>query len=102
MRKLFEAYFPDDCMVHEGRSPTHRVVSAVARETNRDPLEMPPLYHVLGGKSLEQCLEELDEEYLTFSYVGVSVTVSRTRSVQITREPETAAVSENSSPEAAD
>lgn len=89
-------------MMNEGRSPTHRVVKAVAMETNSDPLEMPPLYHALDGKSLEHCLEELDEDSLTFSYAGVSVTVFCTGSVQITREPGTAIGGENSSLEAAD
>lgn len=101
MRKVFIKYYPDIFMVNKGRSPTQRVVSAVARETNTDPLELPPLYNVLGDKSLEQCLEDLDEGHLTFSYAGVTVTVSCTRSVQITREPGTAGDG-TSSPEAAD
>ena len=88
-------------MVNEGRSPTQRVVSAEARETNTDPLELPPLYNVLGGKSLERCLADQDDGHLTFSYAGVTVTVSSTRTVQITREPGTAGDA-NSSPEAAD
>lgn len=62
---------------------TERVVWAVARETGRNPLELPSLYTVIDGDSLESYVESVDDGYLTFEYVGLTVTVHSDGSVEI-------------------
>lgn len=63
---------------------TQRVVRAVARETGRDPLDLPPLYGVIDGDSLDAYIERIDYGDLSFAYAGVTVTVYATGTVQIT------------------
>lgn len=71
------------------RTVTQRVIAAVARETDTDPLELPPLYTVVDGDSLEAIVESLDNGSFTFTYAGVRVRVTDTGTIEVT-EPGTA------------
>jgi hypothetical protein len=71
-------------MVRATLTVSDRVIEAVARETDTDPLELPPLYDVVDGESLDECVAALDDGDLTFSYAGVTVTVSSSGTVQVT------------------
>lgn len=70
--------------MRENQTVTQRVIRAVARETGQDPLELPSLYTAIDGDSLESFIERVDDGQLTFEYVGVTVTVYSSGSVEIT------------------
>lgn len=70
--------------MRKSQSVTQRVVWAVARETGRDPLELPSLYTAIDGDSLESYVETVNAGQLTFEYVGMTVTVHSGGSVEIT------------------
>lgn len=74
-------------MTRDRVSVTDRVVSAVARELNTDPLELPPLYNVVDGDSLESWVETSEDGELTFSYAGVRVTVYSSGTVEVQESP---------------
>lgn len=71
-------------MARDRLSISTRVVEAVARATDTDPLELPPLYDVVDGDSLDACIAELDDGSLTFTYAGAEVTVASTGTVEVT------------------
>lgn len=73
-------------------SVSDRVIHAVARETDTDPLALPPLYDVVDGDSLNAYVEHMDDGALTFTYAGVTVTIFGSGSVQVT--PTTAPATE--------
>lgn len=88
--------------MRETQSVTTRVVRAVARETGRDPLELPSLYTAIDGDSLESYVNTVEDGHLTFEYVGVSVTVYSNGSIELTASPITADESDSDSSLAAD
>lgn len=69
-------------MVRQNLTVSDRVIRAVARETNTDPLELPPLYNVVDGESLDAHVKEMDGK-VSFSYAGVTVTVYSTGTVEV-------------------
>ena len=62
---------------------TDKVIHTVARETQTDPIDLPPLYDVVDGDSLHAVVEQMDEGTVMFGYAGVTVTVSATGTVQV-------------------
>ena len=63
---------------------SNKVIHTVARETQTDPIDLPPLYDVVDGDSLGAVVEQMDEGSVTFGYAGVTVTVFATGTVEVT------------------
>ncbi|SFF78491.1 hypothetical protein SAMN04488063_0280 [Halopelagius inordinatus] len=65
---------------------TVAVVTAVAQEEGRDPLDLPPLYGTIDPDVLEAVArsEVGDEYWVAFSYCGYRVEVKSTGTVTVT------------------
>jgi hypothetical protein len=62
---------------------TERVVWAVAAETGRDPLELPPLYEAIDPDALDTAFRTLDTGEIAFRYADSDVTVRADQSVEV-------------------
>ena len=65
------------------RSVGERVVEVVAANTERDVLELPPLYERIDPDALETVCAGLDSGSITFQYADHEVTVHADRSIEL-------------------
>lgn len=60
-----------------------RIAEIVSAETDRDILELPPLYESADPEALETLCASLDTGSVTFEYVGHKVTVHADRTIEL-------------------
>lgn len=63
----------------DANSATRAVIEAVAHERERDPTELPPLYHTIEPDALDGIISPAGDPQdiqLTFNYAGCEVTVT--------------------------
>lgn len=75
----------------DASSATHAVVEAVAHERDRDPTELPPLYHTIEPDALDGIISPNGDPHnirLIFNYAGCEVTVIREDTVTVDVCPE--------------
>lgn len=58
-----------------GESASEAVIHTVARQTDRDPLELPPLFDVVDPDALDALVRQMRRGDVTFEYAGQTVTV---------------------------
>lgn len=58
-------------------------MDAVAARTDTDPLELPPLFHVIDPDALEASIDGSTRGTLSFQYVGCEVTVHGDETVTV-------------------
>ena len=58
-----------------GESASEAVIHTVARETDRDPLELPPLFDAVDPDALDALARTRRGGDVTFEYAGQTVTV---------------------------
>lgn len=63
-------------MARDQETVTERVVDAVASNTGREPLELPPLYDAIDPDALEALVGRMADGEIVFSYAGCEVTVA--------------------------
>lgn len=64
-------------------SVTERVVNEVANATDRDALELPPLYDAVDPDALDAFVAGMQDGLTTFTYADRSVTVFADGSVEV-------------------
>lgn len=55
--------------------PSEAVVLATAEQTDRNPLELPPLYESIDPDALDKAVQRSDSCRVTFEYADCEVTV---------------------------
>lgn len=73
-------------MVAQRSSVPAGVVETVAAATDRDPVDLPPLYESVDPDALDACVASMASGTVTFSYAGYAVTVDDEGSVDLTEE----------------
>jgi len=66
---------------------SERVVERVAAESNRDALELPPLYDAVDPDALDALVEGLSEGEVEFCYAGYEVSVNSDGAVAAIERP---------------
>ena len=64
-------------MSDEEMTTSEQIITTVAKATNRDPLELPALFHTIEPDALNVLLETMDTGEFLFDYAGVSVSITR-------------------------
>lgn len=72
----------------DSRSPSERLVHAVAEQTNTDPVELPPLYDTIDPDALDALLSTLEGGKIEFQYAGHAVRLESDGVVHLTDETE--------------
>lgn len=69
------------------KSPTIGVVEAVSRQTDTDPLELPPLYEAIDPNALDNLFNkgggDSSVDSVHFDYAGHSVTVTGNGTIDV-------------------
>jgi len=65
------------------RTVGERVAEVVATRTDRDVLELPPLYDSIDPDALDTVCSGLESGSITFQYAGHDVTVHADRSIEL-------------------
>jgi hypothetical protein len=73
----------------EDRSTSHRVITAVAEETGKDPTDVGPLYHVIDPDALDRLFSSTGTNgrsvgYVEFTFAGCDVVVRGGGEVEVT------------------
>ena len=68
-------------MTVEEMSISEQVITTVANATNRDPLELPALFHTIDPDALDTLIETMRMGEFIFEFAGASVTIHRSGAV---------------------
>lgn len=66
-----------------GKPVSEGVIRRIAIETSRDALELPPIFETIDSDALEKVVSRMEEGEVRFTYVGKSVTVTSSGTIEI-------------------
>lgn len=69
-------------MDEENMTISEQVIETVATATDRDPLELPALFHSIDPDALDSLVATMESGEFFFEYAGFSVTITRKGSLR--------------------
>lgn len=79
MDRVGEEYWGDDTT----ENPSNVVPLTVAAYTNREIVDLPPLYYSIDPDALDAVVNSMEGGHITFDYAGHMVTVNASGEVSI-------------------
>lgn len=77
-------------MLQAKETVSERVINQVASKTDRDALDLPPLYRSIDPDALDSLVERMSDGSVSFSYAGHRISVESDESISITERSSTA------------
>jgi predicted DNA-binding ArsR family transcriptional regulator len=68
------------------RSVSERVIRKVADVTNRDPVELPPLYHSIDPDAVNKLVDSLSSGTIHFTYANQEIEITSRGEIALTHQ----------------
>ena len=66
-----------------GTSASEQVIQTVAKQSNTDGLDLPPLFDTLDPDSLDTLIRGMTDGKISFSYAGYDITVNSQGAIEV-------------------
>lgn len=76
-----------ECMARVGKTVCERIVQDVAKSTNRDARELPPLYGAVDPEALDRLVTEMADGEVSFTYAEHEITVTSGGTIHLDELP---------------
>ena len=66
-----------------GASPSEQVIQTIAKQSNIDALDLPPLFDTLDPDSLDKLIRGMTDGKVSFEYAGYYITINSRGAIEI-------------------